>query len=171
MKVRFLIPLAFLLAGCVTADPYDRAPMRRHAPVVPGLEMMPPPEWWRDAELAREIRLTGDQRDQLRELYASHANELETINSDTAEASRELRRLLDDETFSTDEIEEAAQQVKSLRDTAFEQQLQLLLEQRRVLTQDQWEELQDILDIRRNYSRWRDDPYGRRIGGGYYPRW
>jgi hypothetical protein len=80
-------------------------------------------------------------------------------------AMRDVRSVLDANQPSTADIVTAGQRLRTLRDTLFDRQIQMLAAERAILTQSQWQTLQQQLQARRSQRR-QDNGYPRRGGRG-----
>ncbi len=124
--------------------------------------MLPPAGWWHQPMLADAVRLTPDQIAALDKIPEDDSSRLER---DMMVAVRDVRSVLDSKQPSNDDIVTAGQRVRALRDTLFDKQMALLAAQRMILTQDQWQTLQQQLQERRAQRR-QDSGYPRRGGRG-----
>jgi len=183
MKCLAAIALLFL-AACATDDynqPPQRGPMRGggggygyRTPQGSGaLDMLPPPQWWHDPQIATAVSLSNDQLTSLDQAAKQHEDEIARLERDSMTAARDLRALLDTEKPAPPEIVTAAMRVRAIRDSAFEQQVQLLAAERTILTKQQWDSLQSAMQSERQDRR--DSGYGPRggrrggRGGGRWP--
>jgi hypothetical protein len=185
MKRLALIALV-VAAACSSSDydqPRQRGPMRgggggygvRAQQAGGPLDMLPPAQWWHDAQFGAAVSLSNEQFAELDRIAKEHEDEIARLERDSATAARDLRTLLDTEKPSSPEIVTAAMRVRGIRDSEFEHQAQLLAAERALLTQTQWQSLQSALQAQRQ-ERGRDDGYGgygrgRRggRGGGRWP--
>jgi hypothetical protein len=110
---------------------------------------MPPDDWWRDSQLLDAVKLTGDQLVALDKVAHDSADEIARLERDVPIAARDLRNVLGNEKPSVDDITGAATRLRSLRDALFDRQAQMLAAERALLTQQQWQILQDRLQARR----------------------
>jgi hypothetical protein len=124
---------------------------------------MPPDDWWRDSRLADAVKLTGDQLIALDKIAHDSSDEIARLERDIPVAARDFRTVLGAEKPSVDDITGAATRLRSLRDALFDRQAQMLAAERGLLTQQQWQTLEDRLQARRTE---RND----RGNGGYGPR-
>jgi hypothetical protein len=167
------ILLCFLIAACSSAG-YDdddaRTPPRSVTPddsiSAQGAAgtLLPPSDWWRQAELADRVKPTADQVSALDKLQTEQGDELTKLERDTVVAERDLRAALESEKPTTEEIMAAGGRVRTMRDDIFGRQLRMLAAERAILTREQWSALQDAIRMRRR-DRMRDLG-GRGPGGG-----
>jgi len=161
-----LLVLTLLLCGCAS-DNRDQpvySPRNSAPPPVAagGLDLLPPADWWHQPMLADAVRLTADQIAALDRIPADESSRLER---DMLVAMRDVRSVLDSKQPTGDDIVAAGQRVRALRDSLFDKQIALLAAERTILTQDQWQTLQQQLQDRRAQRR-QDNGYPRRGGRG-----
>jgi Spy/CpxP family protein refolding chaperone len=184
MKRLAAIALLFL-AACASDDnnqPPQRGPMRGgggggggygyRPPQASGpLDMLPPAQWWHDPRMSAAVSLSNDQFATLDKIAKEHEDEIARLERDSATAARDLRTLLDTETPSSPEIVTAAMRLRSIRDSAFEHQAQLLAAERALLTKSQWQSLQSAMQSERQDRRDSGYPSRGRRGGRGGGRW
>jgi len=162
-------------AGCSTSSDYDDEPRMRPrggamsddgAQMIGGL-MMPPADWWRQAEIADLVKPTADQVAALDKLQTGQGDEIAKLERDMSIAERDLRNVLESDKPSTDAIVTAGQRIKTMRDDIFDRQLRFLAAERTILTREQWSSLQDAIRARRRERRGGES--GRGPGRGAYP--
>ena len=107
-----------------------------------GLDMLPPPDWWHQAQIATD-----------------QADPIARLDRDSMVAVRDLRRLLESNQPASADIVAAGERLRGLRDAIFDRQVQMLAAERQVLTLQQWDTLQTELQSR---------PRG--AGNSSYPR-
>jgi Spy/CpxP family protein refolding chaperone len=184
MKRLAALTLLFLFVACASSD-YDepqRSPARRggaqggfgYRPQPGGaLDMLPPPQWWHDPQIAAAVTLTNEQFASLDKVAKDHEEEIARLERDTATAARDLRTLLETEQPAERDVVAAAQRLRAIRDSAFDHQAQLLAAERAILTRQQWQALQSALESQRQERRdgGYGTPRGRRggRGGGRWP--
>jgi hypothetical protein len=150
-----------VLFACTTAAP-PAAPDR----------FLPTGDWWRDPRLNEALKLTDEQLKALDRIQVS--SQLDRLRADDASAAREFRAALAAAHPAPAGLAAASQRLRTARDAAFAAELQLLTAERAVLTQTQWEALDDQLRAREDGRRGGDYPRrggyprggGRRPGGG-----
>lgn len=169
----------FLLAAACASNGYDdepRTPPRRGmtsdaadsaagAQMFGGL-MLPPADWWRQAEIADLVKPTADQVASLDKLQTDQGDEIEKLQRDMGIAERDLRNVLESDKPATDAIVTAGQRIKTMRDDIFDRQLHLLAAERAILSREQWTALEDAVRERRR-DRSREGAGGRGGRGGY----
>jgi len=147
----------------------DGGQFAANRPVPGGLDMLPPADWWHQPQIANAVKLTNDQMTALDKIAQDQGNDVSRIETDMTIATRDFRTQLDAPQATTADIVTAGQRIRSLRDSIFDRQLQLLAAERTVLTLDQWHTLQQQLQDQRRDQR--NDYYPRRRGMGGRGRW
>jgi hypothetical protein len=169
----------FLLLAACASNGYDdepRTPPRRGmtsdaGEAAPGGQMfgglmLPPADWWRQAEIADLVKPTADQVASLDKLQTEQGDEIEKLQRDMGTAERDLRNVLESDKPATDAIVTAGQRIRTMRDDIFDRQLHFLAAERAVLSREQWTALEDAIRERRR-DRSREGNGGRGGRGGY----
>jgi Spy/CpxP family protein refolding chaperone len=186
-RLLFLAVTTLAIVACSSSD-YDQPQPRRgnwpgsdngdgtfaRARTTPGvLDMLPPPDWWHDPQIATPLNLSSDQYAALDKIATEQADPIARLDRDSMVAVRDLRQLLESNQPASADIVSAGQRLRGLRDALFDRQVQMLAAERQVLTLQQWETLQAELqsrprgtDSNRGYPR-----RGGRGGMGGRGRW
>ena len=171
MKYLLVLALPVLVFACASNDNQQVYSPRGGGspdirPVAYGLDLMPPSDWWHQPQIADAVRLTADQIASLDKI-ATDQDEITRLDRDMGISTRDLRAVLDSRAPTSADIVAAAQRIRTLRDTLLDRQIQLLATERTILSQDQWQALQQQLQNRREQRR-QDNGYPRRgrMGGG-----
>ena len=138
-----ILTLVLLTSLSAVAQPQGPPPRRG------GPEFLLPPEFWRDANLSKSLKLTADQTQKLDKLQKAQGADIAGLERDAMTASRNLRAALDEGTPATDRILTAGNRFAALRDQLLRKQLALLTSQRAILTQAQWSTLQQQFEQHR----------------------
>jgi hypothetical protein len=186
-----LIALLPLIAACSSSD-YDNprrparggggdgdggrygrpARVRESLPML--LDVVPDDSWWRDVAIAEPLHLSDEQFKALDKIAADQRDEIARLERDLPVAMKDLRTALDADPTTADSITTAAQRVRSIRDSLFDRQAQMLADERLVLSSVQWTKLVEALKQQRDNQmnrRGSEYPGGTRGGGrGGYPR-
>ena len=173
---RFAVLACFLAFAACASSGYDdddaRMPERRpisddSMPAQGGGDaLLPPTDWWRQAEIADRVKPTADQVAALDKLQSEQGDELTKLERDLVIAMRDVRNALDSDKPTSDDIMAAGSRVRTMRDDIFGRQLRLLAAERTILTREQWSALQDAIRSRRR-DRMRDGMGGRGPRGTY----
>ena len=177
MKRLVLLACFLALAACSSAgydDDDGGMPQRRPmsddsmpAQNAAGM-LLPPSDWWRQAEIADRVKPTAAQVAALDKLQTEQGDELAKLERDLGVAERDLRTVLESDKPENDAIMTAGQRVRTMRDDIFGRQLRLLAAERVILTREQWSALEDAIRMSRR-ERMRGAG-GRGPGGrGGYP--
>jgi len=167
-----------LIAACSSSD-YDDPrgrPARVRDAVPMLLDVIPDDSWWRDFAIAEPLNLSEEQFKTLDRIAAEQRDEIARLERDLPVAAKDFRAALDADPTSAAGITTAAQRVRSIRDSLFDRQAQMLSAERLVLSGQQWTKLvralqQQQRDERMNRRGTGDYPGGARGGGrGGYPR-
>ena len=170
MKQLSILAITVFCLACATDNdqpvysPRSGGPPSDARPVAAALDMLPPPDWWHQPMIADAVRLTSDQIAALDKI-ASDQDDITKLDRDMMVAMRDVRAVLDSNQPSMSDIVAAAQRLRTLRDTLFDRQIQLLAAERAILSQGQWQTLQQQLQNRREQRR-QDNGYPRRGGRG-----
>lgn len=174
-----LLLVALLISACSVSnygDDQASAPPRRgmisadsDTAAIQGFAgmLVPPSDWWRQAEIADVVKPTADQVAALDKLQTDQGDEILRLQRDIGVAERDLRNVLESDKPTTDAIISAGDRIKTMRDDIFDRQLRFLAAQRTILTREQWSALQDAVRAQRR-DRIRDG-MGRGAGRGGYP--
>lgn len=182
MKRFLILILAGLTAACASSNGPDRRSQQNRRPdnrpsygryraSTGDLTMLPPGDWWRDTRLSGALRLTPSQIAELDQLQDAKGAEITKLDGDKQTALDSLREAVSSNQATTNSILEAGRRVQTVRDDIFNTQLRLLAAERLVLSQLQWQILQEQLpDSRPQRPDRIDEGYpgtnGRRPGGG-----
>lgn len=123
---------------------------------------MPPGRWWRRAEVAERLALTGEQQTRLDEVFRNNAKELVDLKGEMEKRSIDLRSALEQSQLDRTEIQRAAARVSEARGKLFEREVMLLVEMRSVLNDQQWARLRQRLEGRRDQRPHGPGPQRRR---------
>ena len=131
-----------------------------------GLDMIPPGDWWRDPQVSVAVTLTPDQLASLDRISHEQSEEIAKLERDSMVAARDLRSVADSGQPSADDVTGAGQRLRGVRDALFDHRIQMFAAERTLLTQSQWNALQQALASRNRPERDNRDGYGRRGRGG-----
>ncbi len=129
-----------------------------------GLDTMPPADWWRDPKISVAVALSADQIASLDRISHEQAEEIAKLERDSMVAARELRETFDASQPATADIVAAGQRMRGIRDALFDRRVQMFAAERTLLTQQQWQTLQQ--QIAANNRPDRGDRGGNGTRGG-----
>ncbi|HXA18846.1 MAG TPA: hypothetical protein VN380_17760 [Thermoanaerobaculia bacterium] len=130
-----------------------------------GLDMIPPGDWWRDPQISVAVTLTPDQLASLDKIGHEQSEEIAKLERDSMVAARDLRTVVDSSQPASEDITGAGQRLRGVRDALFDHRIQMFAAERTLLTQSQWNALQQALASRNRPER-DNSGYGRRGRGG-----
>jgi len=192
-RIGLLLLTAVVLASCASSDDdsqpqYPQRGGGRRMPPGGGyggqtreragdaglLGLLPPANWWHDPQISTAVKLSDAQFTALDVIGKDHAPEIDRLRMDVTAAERDLRLLLTADKPTANDIVAAGQRVKSDRDAMLDHELQMLADERALLSHQQWTALQDAIrddrqDFRRERGGYPGGGMGRRGGGGRRP--
>lgn len=124
---------------------------------------LPPGKWWQRPEIVRHLGLTNEQQDKLDEIFRGAANGLIDAKGDVEKLQIALRGELDRPQLRRADVLKVASQLGNARAHLFELELTMLMDMRSVLTDQQWNQVRDVLDRPRDM---RPMPKNRQPGPG-----
>lgn len=169
-KTLHLTLIAIAFVACASSDmpePYDE-PARRPprdfgaARRVASSELALPSAWWHDPGIAEPLKLTADQFQRL-EALRDEQDEVDRLEHDGTTALRDLRTAIEAKDATPAEIIAAGKRLRDMRDALLDRQIALIASQREILTQDQWQQLKELLA--EEWRGRREDSRGRGMGG------
>jgi hypothetical protein len=129
-----------------------------------GLDTMPPADWWHDPKISVAVALSADQLASLDRISHEQAEEIAKLERDSMVAARELRETFDGSQPAAADIIAAGQRMRGIRDALFDRRVQMFAAERTLLTQQQWQTLQQ--QVAANNRPDRGDRGGRSGRGG-----
>ncbi|MEA2163170.1 MAG: hypothetical protein QOK37_1297 [Thermoanaerobaculia bacterium] len=131
-----------------------------------GLDTMPAGDWWRDPQISAAVALSADQIASLDRINHEQGEEIAKLDRDSMVAARELRETFDASQPDAAGITAAGQRLRGIRDALFDRRVQLFASERVLLTQTQWQALQQALAARNRPDRDNRGNTGRGGRGG-----
>ena len=129
---------------------------------------LPPGKWWDNERLAERLELTEAQREEIRAQVYEHARRMIDLNAGVKRAELELANLVANSDFESAAARAAFAGLQDARRALESERFEMLLAVRGVLSDQQWQEIQNIRrQIRR--SREHDGPPGQRPRFGNSP--
>jgi hypothetical protein len=129
-----------------------------------GLDTMPPADWWHDPKISVAVALSADQLASLDRISHEQAEEIAKLERDSMVAARELRETFDGSQPAAADIIAAGQRTRGIRDALFDRRVQMFAAERTLLTQQQWQTLQQQIAAKNRPDR--GDRGGRSGRGG-----
>ena len=176
--------LNLLLASLICALSFSPALAQRPdgpppGPEGPGMGGPPPMEhvfhdrhfgrWWRDPQLAQQLGLSGQQKQQMDQIFLQHRLKLIDLNANLEKQEVLLRPMIEadqpDETKILAQIDTVAQARADLEKA----DARMLFDIRKTLTPEQWQKLKSMRMEHRDRDRMRHDRDGDWARGHRHP--
>jgi Spy/CpxP family protein refolding chaperone len=125
----------------------DRGPhARRGMGGMPGMAGIPElgRDWWRNSEIAQQINLNDQQKQQLTQIFSSHKPNLIQLRSNVEIEEKKLAGLLDQDQPQQEQVLAEVGQLQSARNALEKEFTVMALAFRGVLTPDQWKQLRSL---------------------------
>jgi len=175
LRILFIVMIlaaAFAAAQTTTppSGPGPDGPGPRHhmMEMGPGGPMMGiPGDWWRNSEIAQELNLTDQQKQQLSQIFSSHRSNLITLRGNVENEQGKLRDLLDQDQPQQDQVLAEVASLQAARNTLEKEFTVMALSFRGVLTPDQWKTLRSSAKEHMHFGHHPGGPGG--PGGGAAP--
>ncbi|HWC19548.1 MAG TPA: periplasmic heavy metal sensor [Terriglobales bacterium] len=147
----FFLILILLAAGVSVAQTDNQAkpdmsnpkPRMRFMPGMPGMPGFSH-DWWRNSELAQQIGLNEQQKEQLNQVFSSHRSNLVQLRGNVEIEEGKLHDLFDQDRPQQDQVLAEMTQLQSARNALEKEFTIMTLAFRNVLTPDQWKQLQSL---------------------------
>lgn len=110
---------------------------------------LPPGKWWQRPEIIQELQLTNEQQDRLDEIFRGAADGLIDARAAIDKLHVQIRGELDRPQVRKAELLKLADQLSDARGKLFSRELEMLIDMRAVLNQQQWTRMRRHLDERR----------------------
>jgi Spy/CpxP family protein refolding chaperone len=114
---------------------------------------LPPARWWRRPEVVQTLALTEAQQSDLDRIFRAAANELIDLKAETEKQAVALRGELDRSDLNKQNVERAAAKLAEARTRLFLREVEMLVDMRGALTDEQWTRLRTELENRRERQR------------------
>jgi Spy/CpxP family protein refolding chaperone len=106
---------------------------------------MPPlGNWWRNSEIAQQINLSDQQKQQLGQIFAGHRETLVQLRGNVETEENKLGALLDQDQPQQDQVLAEVTQLQSARNALEKEFTVMSLAFRGVLTPEQWKQLRSL---------------------------
>lgn len=126
---------------------------------------LPPGKWWEDPRLAERIGLGEEQQDRIRDLVYKGAREMIDFKAAADVAGLDLAEVVNSSQFDPEAVRTAYAAYQNARRQLENARFEMLLEVRQVLTNEQWQKLQEI-KLRMQQMRGQQRRPGQRQPGG-----
>lgn len=131
-----------------------------------GLDTMPPADWWHDPKISVAVALSAGQMASLDRISHEQAEDIAKLERDSMVAARELRETFDGSQPGAAEIVAAGQRMRGIRDALFDRRVRMFADERTLLTQQQWQTLQQQIAANNRPDRGERGNGGRGGRGG-----
>lgn len=101
-------------------------------------------EWWKNSDVAQKLKLTDQQVQQLNKKFLDHRLKLIDYHADTEKQDLKLNTLLDADSPDEGQVGSQVDQVLAARGKLEREFTMMTLDLRKVLSVDQWKQLQAI---------------------------
>lgn len=101
-------------------------------------------DWWRNSEIAQQINLSDQQKQQLSSTFASHRGNLMTLRGTIETDEGKLRDLLEQDQPQQAQVLAQLSQLQSDRNAMEQEFTVMTLAFRGILTPDQWKQLRSL---------------------------
>jgi Spy/CpxP family protein refolding chaperone len=105
---------------------------------------LPPGKWWENERLAEHIDLSDQQVAEIREVVYAHARQMIDLKAKVELAGLDLAETVNATEFDVAEVRAAYAAFQTSRHTLENERFEMLLAVRQILTDAQWQQLQDI---------------------------
>lgn len=153
MRTSLSVFLLLLLTSGISLGQTDAQPnaqsdnpkprMRMMGPGMPGMPGLGH-DWWRNSEVAQQIGLNDQQKQQLGDIFASHRANLVQMRGNVEVEEGKLHDLLNQDRPQQDQVLAEMTQLQSARNAMEKEFTVMTLAFRNVMSPDQWKQLQSI---------------------------
>jgi len=131
--------------------------------------MIPKGRWWRMPDVAKRLALTAEQQEKLDAAFTQRSKELIDLKAEMEKSAIELRASLERYGSSSAEVTKHAAAVGNARSALFRKEIEMMLDIRSELSEEQWMKLRSAIEERMQ-SRMKDRPPMQRPNGPQPPR-
>jgi len=154
MKKRLMIFLILMAVLPLAAQEFD----------------LPQGKWWEDPRLSERIGLDPEQQQEIRDLVYAGARRMIDLKAGVDRAGLDLAEVVNGSEFDPNEVRAAYAVFQTARQKLENERFEMLLAVRQVLTNDQWQKLQELKQrmkqMRGQQRRPGQRPQGERPQGG-----
>ena len=105
---------------------------------------MPPGNWWKNSELAQQLQLTDQQRQQLEQAFVEHRMKLVDLRGDVEKQEIKLQSLMDVDRPVESQVMAQVDRLLAARGNLEKEFTAMTLNFRRIVTPEQWRKLQAV---------------------------
>lgn len=108
--------------------------------------MMPKGRWWKMPEVAKRLELTAEQQKRLDEVFTERSKQLIDLKATMEKSAIELRASLERFDSKPSDVMKHAAAVGEARSQLFSKEIEMMVDIRRELSEEQWMKLRAALD-------------------------
>lgn len=108
--------------------------------------MMPKGRWWKMPDVAKRLSLTPDQQEKLDAVFTKRSKELIDLKAEMEKSAIELRARLEKFDSKPAEVLGHATAVGDARSKLFRKEIEMMLDIRAELSEEQWTKLRAAID-------------------------
>ena len=101
-------------------------------------------DWWKNSDIAQKINLTDSQKQQIQQIFSDHRSNLVSLRGSFENEEGKLRNLVNQDPPQDDQVLAQVDQVTAARGKLDREFAAITLAFRKVLSGDQWKQLQNI---------------------------
>lgn len=101
-------------------------------------------DWWKNSEIAQQINLSDAQKQQLQQIFSDHKSNLVNLRGNFEAEEGKLRNLVNQDPPQDEQVLAQVDQVTAARGKLDREFAAITLAFRKVLSGDQWKQLQNI---------------------------
>jgi Spy/CpxP family protein refolding chaperone len=101
-------------------------------------------EWWKNSELAQQLQLSDQQKQQLDKVFYDHRMKLIDLQADLEKQDLKLQTMLDEDTPNESQVSTQVDQELAAKSKLEREFTMMNLNLRTVLTVEQWRKLKDM---------------------------
>ena len=105
---------------------------------------MPPGNWWKNSEIAQQLQLTDQQRQQLEQAFVEHRMKLVDLRADVEKQEIKLQSLMDADQPAESQVMSQVDRLLTARGNLEKEFTAMTLHFRRIVTPEQWRKLQAV---------------------------
>jgi Spy/CpxP family protein refolding chaperone len=104
----------------------------------------PPGNWWKNSEVAQQLQLTDQQRQQLEHAFVEHRMKLVDLHADVEKEEIKLQSLMDADQPAESQVMAQMDRLLAARANLEKEFTAMTLNFRRIVTPEQWRKLQTL---------------------------
>jgi Spy/CpxP family protein refolding chaperone len=110
-----------------------------------GMDFGAPGQWWKNSDLLKEIGVNADQVQKIEKIFQDHQIQLIDFRAALEKQEAILRPLMEADQPDESQVIAQIDKVAQARATLEKSNVEMLFATRRVLTNEQWKKLRDLL--------------------------